>query len=203
MLLPAPDISAPVTPTRRGPRRHGIGQVRGSTRSRRVPTLAGNRGARTFTSRPYPPSTGALLRAGEGWRRGRLLRDQAGGGREEGHRREAEQGPPPLDPLSGSAAVGMWQGRVSRPRGICPWPRTLAALERNYPSASRHFSQADCRLTPSATAISAQDWPCCRAVWTAFSSAVSRRPRTSRTSSRARKAASPESACPGVASAFR
>jgi hypothetical protein len=54
-----------------------------------------------------------------------------------------------------------------------------------YSVSSRHRSQADCRLTPSALATSVQDCPWCRAVRTALRSAVSSRARTNRMSSRA------------------
>jgi hypothetical protein len=58
-----------------------------------------------------------------------------------------------------------------------------------YSASSRHRSQADCRLTPSAPAMSVQDCPWCRAVRTALRSAVSSRARTNRMSSRALSAA--------------
>src|SRR5687767_10589349 len=49
--------------------------------------------------------------------------------------------------------------------------------------SSRHFSHADCRLTPSAVAISFHECPSDLALDTECSSAVSSRPRITRTSS--------------------
>jgi len=71
---------------------------------------------------------------------------------------------PSAAPDTSSAVAPAVADRIATSRPGPP-PVGFSGLSR-----SRHRSQADCRVTPSRVAISAQDLPCRRAVRTAISS---------------------------------